>query len=74
MITKRFYHLPNDNCFIFGPKGTGKSTWIKNYLPQAYVINLLDEQNYLKFITDPSRIKAVVRGNLNYKQFVIAGR
>jgi predicted AAA+ superfamily ATPase len=31
----------------------------------------LDEQNYIKFTADPSRIKAIVRGNLNYKQFVI---
>jgi hypothetical protein len=26
-FTERFFNAPNDSFFIFGPRGTGKSTW-----------------------------------------------
>ena len=35
--------LPKDSFFIFGPRGTGKSTWLKKTFPNAYFIDLLDD-------------------------------
>lgn len=70
-INERFYQLPTDHCFIFGPRGTGKSTWIAQNLPNAYVINLLDDEVYRTFAARPEHIKAIVAANSNIKQYVI---
>ncbi len=28
-VKKRFFNDPGVNYFLFGPRGTGKSTWLK---------------------------------------------
>lgn len=68
---KRYFTPPNDSYFIFGPRGTGKSTWIKQSLPQAYIINLLDDFTYRQHLADPSYIKSIVAAHQETKQFVI---
>lgn len=71
-IAKRFYHAPNDSCFILGPRGTGKSSWIKHNIKEAYIINLLNEGTYLEYLKTPGRLKEVVLGNMDtFKVFVI---
>jgi len=70
--TKRFFTAPNESCFIFGPRGTGKSTWIKDHLKQAMVINLLDEKTLLQYLSNPGYIKEIVLGNQkNHSTFVV---
>jgi predicted kinase len=32
---------PRSAFFLFGPRGTGKSTWIHTHFDHAYVVNLL---------------------------------
>ncbi len=71
MITKRFFHLPKDNCFIFGPRGTEKSTWLNTNLPNAYVINLLDDETYRRYLANPGRIKSVVAANPEITQYIV---
>jgi predicted AAA+ superfamily ATPase len=36
-FTERFFTAPVDSFFIFGPRGTGKSTWLKKTFPDAYL-------------------------------------
>jgi len=38
--------------FLFGPRGTGKSSWIRLAFPDAYVINLLDEKLFQSYLVD----------------------
>ena len=38
----RFFSCGNDSFFLFGPRGTGKSTWIAKNLKGAYLVDLLD--------------------------------
>lgn len=71
-LKNRFFHLPNDSCFIFGPRGTGKSTWIKENLHNAFIINLLDENTYLQYLANPGFLREIVLGNRkSHKIFVI---
>jgi predicted kinase len=43
---KRFFDAPADSFFIFGPRGTGKSTWLQKTFPDAYLIDLLDDSTF----------------------------
>ncbi len=69
--TERFFKAPADSFFIFGPRGTGKSTWLTNTYPDAYVIDLLDDEVYRNYIAHPERIKQVVKANPDTKCIVV---
>lgn len=38
----RFLQAPKGHFFLFGPRSTGKSTWLRRQFPQALWIDLLD--------------------------------
>lgn len=48
--------LSRRSAFLFGPRGCGKSTLIKQTMPAAPLYNLLDEKTYLKLLKDSSII------------------
>ena len=68
---KRFFRAPQDSFFIFGPRGTGKSTWLKKNCPDAYLIDLLDNATYRSHIAYPERIGQIVEANPRVKKFII---
>ena len=43
--------------FLFGPRGTGKTTWLKQQLPEALFINLLQSEFYNPLSANPGRIR-----------------
>ena len=51
---------PRSSFFLFGPRGTGKSTWIRSNLGDAYVVNLLAADSMLRYARDPSHFRAEV--------------
>ena len=44
-----------------GPRGTGKTTWVRHEFPEAHVISLLDEALYQAYLADISRFAAELR-------------
>ncbi len=52
---------PEQSFFLFGPRGTGKTTWVKRAYPDAYAINLLDESLYQSYLADPSLFAGELR-------------
>lgn len=56
----RILSLPNllkkKSFFLFGPRGTGKTTLIKQTLPDATVIDLLEIKTYREYLKNPSII------------------
>lgn len=46
--------------FLFGPRGTGKSTWLRKQFPDAYTVNLLPAKEALRYQKDPSLFRAEV--------------
>jgi predicted AAA+ superfamily ATPase len=38
----RFFQVPDQSFFLFGPRETGKSTWIRKTVPGALIIDLSD--------------------------------
>ncbi len=68
---ERFFSVPEDSFFIFGPRGTGKSTWLKKNFPEAYTVDLLDDTTFRNHITNPNRIKQIVEANPQIKTYII---
>ena len=48
--------LGRKSHFLFGPRQTGKTTWIRHALPDARVYDLLDSAVYLALSQRPSRL------------------
>lgn len=44
---------PKQSFFLLGPRGTGKSTWVKSVFPDALRFDLLDEGLYQSLLSDP---------------------
>ena len=51
--------LKKKSFFLFGPRGTGKTTLIRNTLPNATVIDLLEAKIYRDFLKNPSIISEI---------------
>jgi len=51
---QRLFAPPKGSYFLFGPRGSGKSTWLRRLHPDAHWIDLLDEGRYQAYLVDPS--------------------
>jgi predicted AAA+ superfamily ATPase len=67
----RFFTPPAESFFLFGPRGTGKSTFMKQRFPDACYVDLLDPEMVRSFSAKPERLAEVVRGQGGQKCFVI---
>ena len=57
---KRFLNLPLEpkhSVLLFGPRGTGKTSWIAQNLDSAIIFNLLKSETYTALLANPSRIE-----------------
>jgi len=59
----RFFSSPEQSYFLFGPRGTGKSTFLKHHYPDELWIDLLQPDVYRSYIARPERIIEIVHGN-----------
>lgn len=59
MIARTRSKLPAGSCFLFGPRGTGKSTWIDAILPGALKVDLLKESTYVELLGHAERLEAL---------------
>ncbi len=49
-LLPRLLVAPKQSFFLFGPRGTGKSTWVRMQFPDAHRIDLLDEALYHAYL------------------------
>jgi predicted AAA+ superfamily ATPase len=71
-IKKRYFKDPGLNYFLFGPRGTGKSTWLKeHYSDNALFIDLLSPSLQRHYSARPERLNEIVDGNPDKELFVI---
>src|SRR5262245_55930213 len=52
--------LPNRSFFLFGPRGTGKTTWLRQQLPNAASYDLLLGEELVRLLRDPSQFRREV--------------
>ena len=69
-IIPRLLQKPDRSFFLFGPRGTGKSTWLQQVLPKAFRLDLLDAALFLELSRDPHRLEALI-GNRPGSEWVV---
>lgn len=52
----RYINHFRQNCIILGPRGTGKTTWLKSAFPESAYIDLLDPVRYREYLARPERL------------------
>ena len=67
----RFFHAPDGNFFLFGPRGTGKSTWLEQVFPDALRIDLLAPEMLRAYVARPERLREVLAAQPMRKVVVI---
>lgn len=61
-MVSRLLKPPVGSFFLLGPRGTGKSTWLRSeYKPDLY-IDLLKPEPFLSFSDSPQRLEALILG------------
>jgi predicted AAA+ superfamily ATPase len=56
-LKPRYLKESGKHYFLFGPRGTGKSTWLKEKYPDAAWIDLLDSAMYRTYLAFPERLE-----------------
>lgn len=56
----RDLQTPRTAAFLFGPRGTGKSTWAREILGNAWFVNLLQAEEMLLYQSQPTQFRARV--------------
>ena len=58
----RRLELPSSTFFLFGPRGTGKTTWLRSVLPPAssHWVDLVLDSELVRLTRDPDRFTAEV--------------
>lgn len=59
----RIFHPPTGSYFLFGPRGTGKSTYLRQTYPSALWLDLLDAETQRRYLAKPERLRELVQGN-----------
>ena len=55
----------NKSFFLFGPRGTGKTTWVKAAFPKAIFVDLLESEVYNDLLANPQRLEKFIPRDFN---------
>ena len=66
----RLLQVPDRSFFLFGPRGVGKTTWLREVLSDALFFDLLDSSLYLELSRTPGNLEAMI-GNLPEDSWVV---
>lgn len=68
---ERFFRCPNGSFFLFGPRGTGKSTWLRLAWPEAVWVDLLDPGAQRTYQARPERLRELIAGRRNVREVIV---
>jgi len=60
-MLKRILNAPEQSFFLLGPRGSGKSTWLRSMFPDAHVVDLLSEETYQRLLSNPGQFAGELR-------------
>jgi predicted AAA+ superfamily ATPase len=67
----RFFDPPQQSFFLFGPRGTGKTSWIRHVYSNALVVDLLRPDIYRSMGARPERLEELVLGDPGLRPVVV---
>ncbi len=67
----RFFNPPKQSYFLFGPRGTGKSTWMRFFYKDAFYLDLLAPDVFRSLSAKPERLRELVQGEPLKTTFII---
>lgn len=68
---RRFFRAPPGHFFLFGPRGTGKSTWLQSNFRDCLHVDLLEPDVHRAYVARPERLRELVAGNRDAKVVVV---
>jgi len=70
-LVPRFFQPPTGHFFLFGPRGTGKTSLLRALFPDALRVDLLLPDVSRQMAARPERLRDLVAGNPGAEQVVI---
>jgi len=70
-LIPRIFVSPKQHFFLFGPRGTGKTTWLRQKYPNAVGIDLLEPDIFRSYSARPEGLREIVLANLDKKTVII---
>jgi predicted AAA+ superfamily ATPase len=70
-VIPRHITPPSQSFFLFGPRGTGKTTWLKDGYPDALVIDLLEADVFRAYSAKPERLREAALAEPRRKVVII---
>mgnify|MGYP000905599329 CR=1 FL=1 len=70
-LISRFFKTPAESFFLFGPRGTGKSTWAQAMFPDAFCFDLLEPATFRTFQSRPEHLRELLMGQPNKKNVIL---
>lgn len=66
----RLIKPPKDKSFfLFGPRGTGKTTWVKTAFPESVYIDLLEAELFNDLLANPQRLSNFIP--IGFKDWIV---
>jgi predicted AAA+ superfamily ATPase len=59
----------NKSFFLFGPRGTGKTTWVKSSFPESLYLDLLEAEIFYDLLANPQRLENLIPKN--FKNWIV---
>ncbi|MDP8262712.1 MAG: AAA family ATPase [Candidatus Ancaeobacter aquaticus] len=69
MYSRIIKYQKEKSFFLFGPRGTGKTTWVRSTFPKAIYIDLLEAEIYNDLLASPQRLENFI--TKNFKEYII---
>ena len=69
MYSRLFRPPAGKSFFLFGPRGTGKTTWVKSVLPGALMVDLLESEIFNDLLPNPQRLENLIPAD--FKDWVV---
>ena len=70
-VISRFFRIPEQSFLLFGPRGTGKSTWLRARLPDSLYLDLLEPALQRSLAARPERLRDSLSGSPDARTVVI---
>lgn len=67
----RFFKVPKQSFFLFGPRGTGKSAWAKRFFKDCLRLDLLEPDIFRAYASRPEQLKELVEANPQKRHILI---